>query len=275
MTFSAENLPPELPFPSEVRAVVCCDLDETYIPFSPENRQFGGVGPLEAFLCAEGEKRGILLGWITGTNLSSALRKAEGYISRSPNFLCCSLGTEFYWIKGGKLVPSSSWRKRIEQSGYRRENVDEMVRIIRKNSIQLEKQPDDYQGPYKISFYYRIRQERVRDFEYIGSLARQFQVRALFTKCNPAAGDPSDCYDVEFIPSCCGKDEAVTFLMSEIGISQEAIFAFGDSANDFPMFNRAGHAYLVANADQAAIDIHGHSLEKPYCHGILSIVERI
>jgi len=275
MNSSVYKPPIEFPFPSSIRAIVCCDLDETYIPFSHENKSQGGVARLEAFLAAEGERKGILLGWITGTNLSSALRKADGYISRSPNFLCCSLGTEFYWIKEGKLVAPASWAERMRHSGYRQENVDEMVKAIHEHGIALVKQPDDYQGLYKRSFYYRIREEMQRDFDWIEALSRQFQVRVLFTKCNPAAGDQTDSYDVEFIPRCCGKDEAVSFLMDETGLPKEKVFAFGDSANDFPMFARAGRGYLVANADSAAIKVYGSSLDKPYCHGILSILEGI
>lgn len=275
MHSSIDKLPLEFPYPLSIRTVVCCDLDETYIPFSNENKSQGGIAQLEKFLAAESEQRGILLGWVTGTNLSSALRKASGYITRSPNFICCSLGTEFYWVKDGKLVASLSWAERIRTSGYLPEDIDKILAAIREHGITLEKQADDYQGPYKRSFYYRIREKMQLDFDWIDALISKFQVRVLFTKCNPAAGDPADCYDVEFIPRCCGKDEAISFLMEETDLPKERIFAFGDSANDFPMFARAGHGYLVANADSAAIKAHGSSLDKQYCHGILSIIEGI
>lgn len=275
MVFSNKALPLEFPFPEKVKIIACCDLDETYIPFSQENRQYGGVGELEEYLGGEGSQKGILLGWITGTNMSSALRKAQGYISRSPHFLCCSLGTEFYWIKAGRLVPSVTWTERIKRSGFRLENVDRILKAITERGILLEKQPEDYQGPYKASFYYRVREEISNDFDWIENQARTFNIRTLFTKCNPAAGDPADSYDMEFIPRCCGKDEAVSFLMERMGLRRNAVLAFGDSCNDFPMFERAGHAYLVANADSTAIDMHGRSLDRPYCHGILSVLKGV
>lgn len=275
MNSSVYKLPNEFPYPSSLRVIVCCDLDETYIPFSHANRSQGGVAQLEDFLTVQGENKGILLGWITGTNLNSALIKAEGYISRSPNFICCSLGTEFYWVKEGELIASRAWAERISKSGYRNENVDEVLKAIHQHGIVLRKQPDDYQGPYKRSFYYRIKEGMHRDFDWIKALTRQFQIRVIFTRCNPAAGDPADCYDVEFIPHCCGKDEAVSFLLEETGLPKENSIAFGDSANDFPMFARAGQGYLVSNADRGAIKVHGSSLDKPYCHGILSIVKGI
>lgn len=275
MVFLNKTLPLEFPFPERVRVIACCDLDETYIPFLPEKKELGGVGELENYLASESQRKGVLLGWITGTNMNSALRKAEGYISRSPHFLCCSLGTEFYWIRQGNLVPSRSWLQRIKRSGFRRENVTKILQMIVEKGICLDRQPEDYQGPFKSSFYYHIREEMPDDFDWIRSLAGQFNIRTLFTKCNPAAGDPPDAYDVEFIPRCCGKDEAVSFLMERTGLHRNAVLAFGDSCNDFPMFERAGHAYLVANADSAAIKMHGNNLDKPYCHGILSILKGV
>ncbi|CDM90770.1 HAD-IIB family hydrolase [Xenorhabdus bovienii] len=272
MNFLTEILPPEFPCPVSVKTLVCCDLDETYIPFSLENKPFGGVRELEQFLCEEGKKKGILLGWITGTNLSSAIRKAKGYISRSPHFLCCSLGTEFYWVRNGKLVPSVSWAERIKKSGYNRENVEKILYLIGEKGIFLEKQPDDYQGKYKASFYYHIREDMESDFEWIESIAKTFQIRTFFTKSNPAAGDPEDCYDVEFIPYCCGKGETVSFLMEKMHIPRNSVLAFGDSCNDLPMFECVGHSYLVANAEKTAIQKHGSNLNKPYCHGILSVL---
>jgi len=275
MTIFANELPPEFPFPEKVNTVVCCDLDETYIPFSPENKVYGGVNELEQYMYYSAADKGILLGWITGTNLPSALRKSEGYISRSPHFICCSLATEFYWVRNGQLIRSEKWLSRIEKSGFHASSVNRILESIREKNIKIVGQPADYQGPYKISFYYYIRPEMEADFAWIETLCTQWNIRVLLTRCNPAAGDPKNCYDVEFIPTCCGKDQAVAFLKEEMQLPRRSIFAFGDSCNDFPMFSQAGHAYLVANADHLAISLHGNCLDKPYCHGILSVLAEI
>ncbi|WP_244298029.1 HAD family hydrolase [Actinobacillus vicugnae] len=113
------------------------------------------------------------------------------------------------------------------------------------------------------------------DFNLIKALADKYHIRVMFTKCNPAAGDPENCYDIEFIPTCCGKDQAVLFLLEELNISQNNVLAFGDSANDVTMFSKAGKGYLVSNADKTAIKTYGSSLNLPYCHGILNILKEI
>ena len=275
MTILNEKWPTEFPFPKVIRTVVCCDLDETYIPSASDRKDLGGVDLLESYIESSAVEKGILAGWITGTNLDSAWRKSKGYISRSPHFICCSLGTEFYWVKNGILFPSESWSERIRSSGYSRENVDGLVGILMEKGMILRKQPDDYQGPYKVSYYYPESPTMDRDFDFIKALADQQRVRVVFTRCNPAAGDPPDCYDVEFIPLCCGKDQAVSFLMEETTLPKEAIIAFGDSTNDFAMFEQAGKGYLVGNADPFAIKQYGSSLEHAYCHGILSVLKQM
>lgn len=275
MTLAKDKLPATFPRPTEVQYLVCCDMDETYIPYHPDNQMTSGITELEHFLLEEGEKKGILLGWITGTNKTSALRKAKRTISQSPHFLCCSLGTEFYWITQGELVPSTTWQQRIATSGYQQQKVDQIVEQILAQGIRLDRQPEDYQGPYKTSFYYLIRDEMEKDIAWIRSLAEQAQLRVLITKANPAAGDPENSYDVDFIPKCCGKDQAVLFLMEELKLDKQQVLAFGDSANDFAMFAVAGNGYLVANADKHAIERYGKCLDKPYCHGILSVLRQL
>lgn len=272
---SLSKLPLEFPFPTHIKTVVCCDLDETYIPFEQKNKPQGGVELLESFICSEGSDRGMMLGWITGTNRTSALRKANNYINRSPSFICCSLGTEFYWVNNGNLIPSEAWKKRIVQSGYDRDKILTVVERAKANGIQLIEQPDDYQGDFKISFYYTINEHMEADFDWLKEAAKNASSRIVFTKCNPAAGDPEDCFDVEFIPTCCGKDETVSFIIEDLSVKKDSVYAFGDSCNDFPMFERSGHSYLVSNADPEAVKRHGVCLDKPYCHGILSVLKGI
>ena len=275
MTILNEVWPAEFPLPTEPRIVVCCDLDETYIPVDDDKKALGGVDLLESYIESSAEEKGILVGWITGTNLDSAWRKSRGYISRSPHFICCSLGTEFYWVRNGQLCPSETWAERILRSGYSRENVDSIVSVLGERGIALQSQPEDYQGPCKVSYYYPEGPAMARDFVSIEALADERQIRVVFTRCNPAAGDPPDCYDVEFIPRCCGKDQAVSFLREETALPKEAIIAFGDSANDFAMFAQAGRGYLVGNADPYAIKQHGSSLDGAYCHGILNVLKEV
>ncbi|WP_150137694.1 HAD family hydrolase [Candidatus Enterovibrio escicola] len=269
------KLPIEFPFPNKVQTVICCDLDETYIPFDSNNKSKGGVECLEGFMCSKGVENGMVLGWITGSSRNAIFHKVHNYINRSPSFICCSLSTEFYWIKFGELKSSKSWKQRIIKSGYDRYKVGEIIKSAKNKNIVLIKQPDNYQGHFKISYYYKINDNIESDFSWLKEEAANANCHIILTKSNPAVSDHSDYYDIEFIPTCCGKDEAVLFVMQKLGLDKKAIYSFGDSCNDFPMFLKSGNGYLVSNADPYAIALYGSCLEQAYCHGILSVLNRI
>lgn len=108
MTILNKKWPSEFPFPTVIGTVVCCDLDETYIASAGNKKALGGVDLLESYIGSSAVEKSILAGWVTGTNLNSAWRKSKGYISRSPHFICCRLGTEFYWVRNGMLCPSEA-----------------------------------------------------------------------------------------------------------------------------------------------------------------------
>lgn len=275
MTSSNRFLVDTFPLPNNINHIVCCDVDETYIPFSNENKINSGINELEQHLITKCSEFGIMIGWITGSNLKSIIKKSDGYISKTPHFICCSLGTEFYWIDNGVPVLSKSWKNQIEKSGFNSDKIEKTLKEIKSNNIDLIRQPDDYQGYYKHSFYYEDSENTTLDFKLINEIANEAGIKVMFTKCNPAAGDPENCFDVEFIPICCGKDETILFLTKELSVKSDVIHAIGDSCNDLPMLKKAGNGYLVNNADNSAKILFPNILDNKYCFGILDVVRGI
>ncbi|MDR2919470.1 MAG: HAD-IIB family hydrolase [Tannerella sp.] len=262
-------------FPNKVKSVICSDLDETFLPFADEHKPYSGIAGLEQYLSDNIESKSMIFGWITGSNLSSVLRKTKGYITRYPHFVASSLGTEFHWIINNEIKESDSWRNRIVASGYEHSNVDLIVAELEKQDIYLEKEDDDYQGIYKSTYYYHINGDTAADFLLMEKLAAEYHVKVLFNKCTLRAGDPENCYDIEFMPHGCGKGEVVDFLIKELDVSPENVYCFGDSFNDFSMFARTKNAFLVGNADPEAKRQHPQVLEKEYCYGIRSKLEEL
>lgn len=263
------------PFPARIDRVVCSDLDETFLPFSDIDKPKSGIPILEDFLFNNISSHNLIFGWITGSNLKSALNKTRQHINYLPHFIASSLGTEFYWIKNGEAVEPASWINLLSDSGYSKQNVTEILNALSLQGIDLIFQPEDYQGKYKSAFYYFIKNSQEEDFEQIKKIAFLNKCKVLFNRSNPAAGDPENSYDVEFIPTCCGKGEVVDFLKSELSLNRESFYAFGDSFNDFSMFSKVGHAFLVANADPMAKIDHPHVLSENYCLGIVNKLKQL
>lgn len=256
------------PFPQQIEHLICSDLDETFLPFDDHKKSISGISTLEKLFMENMAKHPLIFGWITGSNLSAALAKTKDYITYLPHFIASSLGSEFYWIEDGEPVEPLAWKQLIEQSNYRKDNITEIMEKLHKKGIALISQSPDYQGKYKSAFYYRIKPSQVEDFEHMQQLASAYSCKVMMNRSNPAAGDPANCYDIEFIPQCCGKGEVVDFLKKELHIATENCYAFGDSFNDFSMFSRVKHAFLVGNADPLAKMNHPEVLSENYCFGI-------
>ncbi|MGV2541871.1 HAD hydrolase family protein, partial [Bacillus pumilus] len=83
---------------------------------------------------------------------------------------------------------------------------------------------------------------------FIQTLAKERGVAVNINKCNPLAGDPAYCYDVDFLPVGTGNDEIARFMLNQYDLSKDQGFAFGDSGNDLRMLHSVTHAFLVQNA---------------------------
>lgn len=262
-------------FPNQIKQVVCSDLDETFLPFDNVRKAYSGIAELEEYLLANIENKSLIFGWITGSNLESSLRKTAPYISRYPHFIASSLGTEFHWVRNGEIIEPDSWRKRILASGFQSSGIDLILSELKKKDIHMEIESDDYQGKYKATYYYYVKDNMEKDFLYMKELGQKHHVKILFNKSNPNAGDPENCYDVELMPYGCGKGETIDYLMEELNLAADNFYCFGDSFNDFSMFSRTKNAFLVGNADPEAKSKHPLILDKDYCYGIADKLKEI
>ncbi|MCD7972333.1 MAG: HAD-IIB family hydrolase [Candidatus Azobacteroides sp.] len=263
------------PWPEYISRIVFTDYDETYMPYDPVNKSKSGIPELESFLIGPGKSLSLIMGWVSGSSLDSLLRKSRGYVTYLPHFIASSLGTELYWIKEKEIIPCEEWFERIRHSGFKRENITRMIALLRETGISLREQPADYGGKYKGTYYYKITSHLEEDYNRIKEVAADLKIKVLFTKCNPAAGDPADCYDVDLLPECCGKENVVSFLSEYTGVKKEDTWAFGDSFNDFKMFAEAENSYLVANADPLAAKSFSHMTNSSYCFGIKETLKQL
>lgn len=256
-------------YPMEVKRLVICDFDETYMPYSKDKKRSCGIYELETFINSNTEKLSLLIGWVTGSSLKAVIRKSQNHINKYPHFIASSLGSEFYWLKNGKIQESEEWNKQIEDSGFIKENIKCITESLQNKKILLVKQVDDYQGKYMESFYYYMSDKTEKDILEIKETASKYQIKSHITPCNPAAGDPENCYDVQFMPKCCGKKEVLCFLLKKFNLDIQNTWAFGDSFNDFDILSSVGNPYLVANADlNLKKQMPKAILKGEYCHGI-------
>ncbi|MDU8924227.1 HAD hydrolase family protein [Pasteurellaceae bacterium LIM206] len=77
MVFSKNNLPMEFPLPTKINTLVCCDIDETYIPYTTEDKHKGGVEHLETFTLEQGN---ILAFGDSANDFAMFVKSGKGYL---------------------------------------------------------------------------------------------------------------------------------------------------------------------------------------------------
>ncbi|GGE09138.1 kanosamine-6-phosphate phosphatase [Marinithermofilum abyssi] len=212
---------------------------------------------LEDYLEQKSKEGQLIIGWVTGSSVESVLDKMEtGNFRYFPHFMASDLGTEITYFTEDNLGKRDlEWDSCLKNRVFSKEKISEITNLLQKEyQIHLHPQTQLGDSRYKCNYYYQEQNEWVdeKNFSAIKTVAELYGVAININRCNPLAGDPEDCFDVDFIPTGTGKDEIVWFMLDKYKVEPENAFAFGDSGNDLRMLKEVKHGYLVENATQEA-----------------------
>ncbi|EJS67569.1 MULTISPECIES: HAD-IIB family hydrolase [Bacillus] len=269
-----------LPQVQKPKYVVFCDFDETYYSHNMDDSKRSNMKLLEKYLYEHGSKGDLVIGWVTGSSLESIVEKMKrGGIQYFPHFVASGLGTEItYFDSNGTTIDDQIWEERIIEGGFDSSNIERILKLLElKYEIFLRPQTQLGSSKYKFNFYYEEQNEFIdaKNLEKIEEIGEIFQVGVNINKCNPLAGDPENCYDVDFIPLGTGKDEIVKFILDKYELDKTNAIAFGDSGNDLRMLQAVRHGYLVENATEEAKNTHSMLAQGEYSIGILNTLKHI
>ncbi|MEU0303873.1 HAD-IIB family hydrolase [Streptomyces sp. NPDC006175] len=271
-------MPPEsetavLPLPRPVRAVAFSDFDETYLAHFPTERERLHREALEDYLLEAGVRHGLLFGWVTGSSLSSVQSKARAYGLRTlPHFVACSLGTELLMSDAGELRPDPGWTRLLPDAESLGRGAGNVVRELAEAGVGLEPQPGRAPDSLVKSYYYRSRDPGTdaRNLAAVREAAARAALGAGVSRCNPAAGDPADSYDIDLLPPMCGKRQVVRYVCRKYALDPADAFAFGDSGNDLEMLAAVGHGVLVGNCTEEARGRHPRVSDRCHADAVLT-----
>ncbi len=255
----APGPPPHLRLPEPAGWAAFSDFDETYLAHAATPEQRAHLAALEEFLLTEAVEHGLLFGWVTGSSLASVREKMARCGARLlPHFVAGALGTELTFFPDGVARPDPEWRRLLRDSGFDRDRVTKAVDHLARHGVELFPQNAPHTGKpteFLVNYYFRslgdVRRDE-RSLDLVRDLAREYGLGLNISRCNPATGDPADCYDVDFLPPVCGKRNVVRHLCARFGVAPERTLAFGDSGNDLEMLGAVRHGYLVANCTPEA-----------------------
>lgn len=263
------------PWPDKIDHIIFFDFDETIRPYKEEARCADKISKLEDLLADLSKNHNVIFGWISGSNMSALLKKSAGYIGLYPHFVGSSLGSELMLSNGSGFGISTEWEDHINRSGFDVSLIDRFVELATQRGYALTKQDEAYQGRFKSSYYLRESATVPQELLVSGLIScnPHGSLSVFATRCNPAAGDPEDAYDVDILPSCASKGRQCEFLANLFSVPKENTVAFGDSANDAEMLGFVAHPYVVANGDLTAIPGKFTVTKGSYCEGIVGALE--
>lgn len=254
-------------------ALVFCDFDETFWCHERDHASRRELARLIDVVVEAAAHDGVVFGWVTGSSLEDVvLRMAEERIDFRPHFVGSDLGTVLtIFDEDGARTPPA-WTALLDRSGFSQSIVADIVDAVgRERGVTLRPQRA-VSTPDHLSNYYLTSFGETEDHRAITAIQRfafHAGVGVNINRCNPRAGDPADCFDVDFYPTECGKRAVVRFMQEHYRIGPDRCAAFGDSGNDLPMLAAVRHGWLVSNATPEARRNHHRVTAAPYSAGIL------
>jgi sucrose-phosphate synthase len=217
--------------------MLATDLDGTFI---------GDDAAMED-LWRDLEDAGVFIAFSTGRHLPSIESFYVG-TPRRADACVTMVGTEIWHRRGDGYVRDDDWSAVITDR-WDKDAVEGIVADIPGAEIQ----PEEWQSPFKASYYLEgdvgARLEQ---------LAQQLDERGLAAKVVYSAGRFLD-----LLPARSGKGEAIRYLADEVGIAPQNVITAGDSGNDLDMM-RPELGFRSIAVGNASTELAEHSVDGLY-----------
>lgn len=191
---------------------------------------------------------GTLLVYSTGRSRQSYAQLQATHNLLEPDALIVAVGTEIY--RNGSSNPDSDWANKLCQ-GWDRGQI--MATAAHFSDLML--QPESEQRPFKVSFF--LTEEAA--IEVIPRLEAALQQRGIEIQLVYSSGR-----DLDILPRCGDKGQAMTFLRQSLAIAAERTVVCGDSGNDRALFTAGTErGIIVGNAQPELLSWH-HAHPSPH-----------
>ena len=260
----------ELKIPKNPKYLICCDVDETYLPHKYSLISNSGIKEFENFFLKKYQNKKYILCWITGSSIRKFKHKLK-YVNVKPHIIASDLGSEISINKNNNLVKDYGWYKNFNKKIFFKNYQEVLTKIKKKYLIKKESF-----GQLRRSFYvYGLDTGfKVKNFlKFIRRIVANKKIEYSLSKSSSMAGDPKDTYDLDFTPFGSGKKKSMLYIKKKYLIRKQNVVAFGDSFNDFDLMNSCKYRFLVGNASPEVKKSKQLKnkiiLKKNYCKGIL------
>jgi sucrose-6F-phosphate phosphohydrolase len=179
----------------------------------------------------ESRSRPFKLVYASGRFYASVIESVRTTSLPVPDAIIGGVGAEVRCLPSGG--PIAEWNDRLDAAWDLRLVEDALA-----SQADLVSQPDEFQSPYKVSYYlHDADAERV---DAVRSALTDRGVRADVVY--------SSNRDLDVLPEGVNKGAAASFLAERWGFGPDQVMVAGDSGNDASMFDRGFRGIVVANA---------------------------
>jgi sucrose-6F-phosphate phosphohydrolase len=176
----------------------------------------------------------VVLAFATGRTCADVARLVAAGMTPAPDYTIGALGTELWEYASNCLATIGP------RLGRSRWDAQWVRRVVVKRSPEARLQPNEYQSPYKASFFIES--------------ATPARLTAICEALARARLDFEMIYSgnrfLDILPQGVGKGSTTRVLAERLGISPQNVVVCGDSGNDVSLFSHGFRGVLVANADQ-------------------------
>ena len=204
-------------------------------------------------------RKGIALVYVTGRFFESVKNAVDEGQLPNPDALIAAVGTAIYDFPNPQPLPE--WSRRCPP------NWDpDRIRKILHDRPELEPQPDKFQSPLKVSYFFPG--ASTRDLRTLEQLlkAHGLDFHMIY----------SSEQHLDFLPPGMNKGAAVDFLAKRWNIPTQNVIVCGDTGNDADLFNYGFSGVVVANAQPELRIIDGPNVyhaSLPFAAGALEGVK--
>ena len=232
--------------------ILITDIDNTLI---------GNQAALDHFINYIDDKRSkFCFGLASGRTWESMKEAIEEWGIPEPDLMICSVGTEIYYKPD--MSQDKDWREHINYK-WKAEEILELMKDIE----GIEKQPNENQREFKLSFYYDP--EVAPEEQELMAILRKNDIAAKIIQSHQGL--------LDILPIRASKGDAIRHIYMEQDIEPEKILVCGDSGNDEDMLRGNTLGLVVNNYSQELEKLRGepriYFAEKQYAEGIIEGIE--
>ena len=232
--------------------ILITDIDNTLI---------GNQEALDHFINYIEDKRSkFCFGLASGRTWESMKEAIDEWHIPEPDLMICSVGTEIYYKPD--MTQDKDWKEHIDYK-WKAEKILELMKDLE----GIEKQPEDNQREFKLSFYYDP--EVAPEEQELMAILRKNDIAVKIIQSHQGL--------LDILPIRASKGDAIRHIYMEQDIEPEKILVCGDSGNDEDMLRGNTLGLVVNNYSQELEKLKGepriYFAKKQYADGIIEGIE--